>query len=650
MKASEVLRRYQTGERNFQRVSLRGQSFKNQDLSGADFSEADIRSTNFTSANLRGAKFCVAKFGLQRRWATFLVILSWLLAGILGLFSIFAIYVVSLIFSNFNNEVFWFFLIASLIVLVAFLILIIRQGIRALGIRALARARERALARVRSVTAAVVLSIAVAVASPIVLLAVLPAAVEVAVAVTAAVVVAVTAAVVVAVTAAVVGARKVAVTLLIASPVAAALLIALPSSAVGTYIGWRAMKGDKRYPWIRSFAIALAARKGTSFCSADLTDANFTGAILKSTDFRKATIPRTRWYKAKMLDYVRPGDTYLKDSQVRQWLIGEGTDKNFDRKPLRGINLQGANLADASFICTDLREANLQDADLSRAKLVQTQLDRTDLTGATLTGAFIENWGITSSTMLNGVRCEYVFMRLPLEKRPGWLALPAKESLDSNPRRMLDDDYLSPNNPFLPLPVEESLDSNPRRKPDNWAEVFEDDDFADFIRGMIGSRTIENKLDSSPQTEASGEDINANDTGFLSLGDISDQAANTTNQSSKILVRYPNLDCPNSSLINQRFSLYVQLLIKPHKNEVQAIEIEDTNTSEELLEVEIVLRAHNFEIEDSNIRVVQVKRDEDTEERFVLVPLQLGEQQIRVDFYQNGRRINTVRRNILIIE
>ncbi len=85
MKASEILRRYQAGERNFQRVNLRGQSFKGKDLSGADFSEADIRSANFTGANLRGANFCGAKCGLQKSWAILLVMLSWLLAGISGL-------------------------------------------------------------------------------------------------------------------------------------------------------------------------------------------------------------------------------------------------------------------------------------------------------------------------------------------------------------------------------------------------------------------------------------------------------------------------------------------------------------------------------------------------------------------------------------
>ena len=66
-------------------------------------------------------------------------------------------------------------------------------------------------------------------------------------------------------------------------------------------------------------------------------------------------------------------------------------------------------LSNASFIDANLSEANLQEANLSRAKLVQTQLDKTDLTEATLTGAYIEDWGITSSTVLQGVKCEYIY-------------------------------------------------------------------------------------------------------------------------------------------------------------------------------------------------------------------------------------------------
>ncbi len=82
--------------------------------------------------------------------------------------------------------------------------------------------------------------------------------------------------------------------------------------------------------------------------------------------------------------------------------------------------------------------------EVPRAKLVQTQLDETDLTGATLTGTYIEDWGITSHTKLDGIRCEYVYMRLPTK-----------------------------------------LDPDPLRKPDNRNEKFEDGDFADFIKPIV---------------------------------------------------------------------------------------------------------------------------------------------------------------------
>lgn len=53
MKASEVLKEYTDGERNFRNANLRGQSFRGKNLSGADFSYAKIQSANFSNRPLR---------------------------------------------------------------------------------------------------------------------------------------------------------------------------------------------------------------------------------------------------------------------------------------------------------------------------------------------------------------------------------------------------------------------------------------------------------------------------------------------------------------------------------------------------------------------------------------------------------------------
>jgi hypothetical protein len=117
----------------------------------------------------------------------------------------------------------------------------------------------------------------------------------------------------------------------------------------------------------------------------------------------------------------------------------------------------------------------------------------------------------------------------------------------------------------------------------------------------------------------------------------------------KQLLRYPSLECPDTTILDQRFSIFVWLLIgKPPEPGATAIIIEDTGASEKPPELEIVLSARGFDLEGNNTRVLQVDRNKDSNERFVLIPRAPGEQQIRVDFYQYGRNIGTVRHNVLV--
>ncbi|MDF5725898.1 MAG: pentapeptide repeat-containing protein [Rhizonema sp. PD37] len=416
---------------NYSGKNLRGRSFRGKNLEGANFSGADIRSADFSGANLTGANFSNARLGLQRRWAIFLVLISWVLMSISGFLSAIAGYfVAALIFqpakgSEIAYQTAGF---AVVIILIIFCFVTTRQGIQA-GLRAGAGALALAVA------GALVFTFARAVAGALAFAVAFAGAFAVAFAGTFAVAFA--------------GTFAVAFAFAFAGAFAFAFAFAFAGALVivlfSTYIGWRAFKGDPKHALIRDIAVAFAAIRGTSFRKANLSNANFSAVTLKSTDFRLAILTRTNFHKTKKLDRVRPGTTYLQKAQVREVLVtGEVQDKNFDRQDLRGVNFKRANLVDASFISADLSEANLQDADLSKANLVQAQLDGTDFTGAILTGAYIKDWNITSNTKFDRVRCKYVYMRLLTKEN-----------------------------------------SNLLRKPDNNLEVFKDGEFGDFIKPLV---------------------------------------------------------------------------------------------------------------------------------------------------------------------
>ncbi|WP_392477079.1 pentapeptide repeat-containing protein [Nostoc sp. C110] len=452
---------------DFSGQNLRGRSFKGQNLEGANFSYADIRGANFTGANLQGANFSKAKAGLQKRWAMVLVLVSWTLGVMSGLFSGFIGYLVSLIFSSglVNQVPGW----VSLIVVIATIAIIISQGLNGTFTFTVAVAGAIAGAIAGAVALAIAGAIAGviagAIAGVIAFAVVIAGAGAIAVAVAVAGALAGTGAIAIAIAGALAGTLGLAIagaffaTISLsfisgfaeaeaeaeAGAIAIAGAIATIFILLSIYIAHQAMKGSEKYTLIRSAAIASAAFGGTSFRKANLTGANFSQAVLKSTDFRDANLTRTCFQKTKKLDRVRPGKTYLQYYQLQKVLVsGQGQDKNFDRLDLRGVNFQKAYLSDASFIAADLSNASFQDANLSRAKLVQAQLDTTDFTGANLTGAYIEDWNITSQTNFTGVRCQYIYMRLPTIDNP-----------------------------------------DPHRKPDNREEVFGDGEFGDFIKPII---------------------------------------------------------------------------------------------------------------------------------------------------------------------
>lgn len=190
---------------------------------------------------------------------------------------------------------------------------------------------------------------------------------------------------------------------------------------------------------------------------AQLARANFKGAVLRGANLSGAILNRSVFSRPK---YAKIYDTELSEAYNRASLRGA----NLSRAYLIEANLSGADLIKADLSEATLIEADLTDADLSEAKLIKTQLwgadlrsaflTRTDLSGADLgeaklsaahfigailieadltmteavathfkqailTGACIEDWNISSQTNLDGVICDYVYLkRGQQERRP----------------------------------------------------------------------------------------------------------------------------------------------------------------------------------------------------------------------------------------
>ncbi|GAX34152.1 pentapeptide repeat-containing protein [Nodularia sp. NIES-3585] len=377
--------------------NLQGRSFKGQNLTGANFSKADIRGADFTNAILKGADFSGAKAGLQRHWAIGLLIASWLLSAVSGLFSI-VLGVLVPFLSNPNDTEEFVIGIFSLIVLLVFCFITIRKGLTAgLGAFAVAFAVAGAFTGAGAVAVAVAFTGAGAVA--------------VAVAFTGAGAVAL--AVAFAVAGAFTGAVAVAGVVAVAFTGAGAVAFtgAGAFTLFSAYIGWRSLTGNGKEAWVRSFAVAFAATGGTSFRDADLTNADFTGAILRNTDFKKANLTRTRFYEVKKLDLARVGDSILAKRDVLNLLVScNGREKSYLGANLKGANLIGADLTNANLKNVDITETTFQGACLDWANLTLAQAVGTNFTSAQMTGACVEAWNIESTTKLDNVDCRFVYL------------------------------------------------------------------------------------------------------------------------------------------------------------------------------------------------------------------------------------------------
>lgn len=293
------------------KINLRGANLSGQDLSDANFCEADIQGANFSKAILRNADFSGSKAGLQRRWVFIIFLSSWLIT--LGLIFVF-IKIVIFVFQETILETRAIIELAIIVSAVIFTEIVVVLIVFA-----------QAFARVviGDFTPAGTL-IKFLLFGYIGLLGIL-----------------------------VLGQLdQEIITVAEAAEGIFIIMIMLFFVILIYYLTRFSLsnfnKVNSIYYWARYLAIALVRIKDTSFRGANLTKADFSQAILKGADFRKANLSDVVWLKAKFFERVRPGDSYLQYPQVRQ-LVSTGSSENqqsFKNKNLRGINLEGAILSD----------------------------------------------------------------------------------------------------------------------------------------------------------------------------------------------------------------------------------------------------------------------------------------------------------------
>ncbi|NES07427.1 MAG: CHAT domain-containing protein, partial [Okeania sp. SIO2F4] len=177
------------------------------------------------------------------------------------------------------------------------------------------------------------------------------------------------------------------------------------------YLAKKILAEDKNNLFILKFAVAIGTIGGTCFRNANLTDVDFSHAILKSTNFRFANATRTFWRQTKYLKFARVECTILEDIKIRELLItGWGKDQEYIAANLRGANLVSADLSNANLKLADLGEASLQTACLNNANLTEVLAIGTNFTTAQMSGTCLEGWNIDHTTILDNVESKYIYL------------------------------------------------------------------------------------------------------------------------------------------------------------------------------------------------------------------------------------------------
>ena len=171
-----------------------------------------------------------------------------------------------------------------------------------------------------------------------------------------------------------------------------------------------------------------AKLRGTKLCEATLYRVNLSKAKLRGADFSEADLSGADLSYAKLrgAQFVRTqlcganvSELDLREVDLQEVDLREAnlSQVNLSGTNLHEVRLCGADLNGADLSGANLYEVNLSNANLSNAKLIQVQALGTNFEKTVLTGACIQDWNINSATVLDGVICEYVYLKFDQQER-----------------------------------------------------------------------------------------------------------------------------------------------------------------------------------------------------------------------------------------
>ncbi len=119
----------------------------------------------------------------------------------------------------------------------------------------------------------------------------------------------------------------------------------------------------------------------------------------------------------------------------------------------------------------------------------------------------------------------------------------------------------------------------------------------------------------------------------------------------QFIERYPDVSFPDEVLLSKRAVLTVQLLVERPPDVEPALSPELKIDRAGPMEVEVVLRALDFEIEGDHFKTIKINPDGDSDPViFWVKPLEVGEKQLHVEFYQAGRFLGRVTVTTQVVE